>query len=76
MKIPVVKIFSRRRKKRISYGLDYMLNDKRIREIVAHDKKNAEIIRGQRQNELTLGSMEYDHLHQKSYHLKNYFPII
>jgi hypothetical protein len=32
-----------------------MLNDKRIREIVAHDEENAEIIRGQRLNKLTLG---------------------
>ena len=30
-----------------------MLNDKRIRELVTHDERNAEIIRGQRQNELT-----------------------
>lgn len=55
MNIPVVKIFSLKRKKGNAYGVDYMLNGKRIREIVAHDKNNAKIIAAQRQNELTLG---------------------
>lgn len=55
MNIPVVKIYPIRRKKYTSYGVEYMLNGIRIREIVAHSKKEAEIIRGQRQQELTLG---------------------
>lgn len=55
MKIPVVKISAIRRKNKSAYQLDYRLNGKRIREIVAHDKKNAMIIAAQRQQELTLG---------------------
>ena len=46
MNIPGVKTFTRKRKKGIAYGVEYMLTRKRIREIVAHDRKSAEIIRG------------------------------
>lgn len=55
MKIPVVKLRAIKRKNTVSYAVDYMLNGKRIREIVAHDKKNAEIIKADRQHQLTLG---------------------
>lgn len=55
MKIPIVKISTIRRKNKIAYQLDYRLNGKRIREIVAHDKKNAMLIAAQKQQELTLG---------------------
>jgi integrase len=55
MRIPVVKIVRVKRKNITSYQLDYNLNGKRIREIVSHNKKDAELIRAQRQQELTLG---------------------
>ncbi|HOJ07223.1 MAG: site-specific integrase [Ignavibacteriota bacterium] len=55
MKVPVVKLVPVRRKNKISYQLDYNLNGKRIREIVAHNKRDAELIRADRQQKLTLG---------------------
>lgn len=55
MNIPLVKLYTIRRKNRTSYGVDYMHNCKRIREIVAHNKKEAEIIKADRQQQLTLG---------------------
>jgi integrase len=55
MRIPVVKVVPVRRKKKTAYQLDYSLNGKRVREIVAHNKRDAELIRAQRQQELTLG---------------------
>jgi hypothetical protein len=55
MRIPVVKIVRVKRKNITAYQLDYNLSGKRIREIVAHNKKDAELIRAQRQQELTLG---------------------
>jgi len=55
MKIPVVKIVPVKRNKYTAYQLDYMLNGKRFREIVAHSRQEAEIIRAERQHILTLG---------------------
>ncbi len=55
MRIPVVKVVPVKRKNKISYQLDYNLNGKRVREIVAHNKRDAELIRAQRQQDLTLG---------------------
>ncbi len=55
MRIPVVKIVRVKRKNKLSYQLDYNLNGKRVREIVAHNKRDAELIRAQRQQDLTLG---------------------
>ena len=55
MRVPVVKIVRVKRKNIISYQLDYSLNRKRVREIVAHNKRDAELIRAQRQQDLTLG---------------------
>lgn len=55
MRIPVVKIVQVKRKNITSYQLDYNLTGKRIREIVAHNKRDAELIRAQRQQDLTLG---------------------
>ncbi|MCJ7553580.1 MAG: site-specific integrase [Ignavibacteriaceae bacterium] len=55
MRVPVVKTVAVKRKKKTVYQLDYMLNGKRIREIVAHNKKDAKLIQAQRQQDLTLG---------------------
>ncbi|MBT8378538.1 MAG: site-specific integrase [Ignavibacteria bacterium] len=55
MRVPVVKIVRVKRKNITSYQLDYNLNGKRVREIIAHNKRDAEIVRAQRQQELTLG---------------------
>ncbi len=55
MRIPVVKLVPVKRKNKLSYQLDYNLNGKRVREIVAHNKRDAELIRAQRQQDLTLG---------------------
>jgi len=55
MRIPVVKVVPERRKKKTSYQLEYNLNGKRVRKIVAHNKRDSELIRAQRQQELTLG---------------------
>jgi integrase len=55
MRIPVVKIKPVRRSNNTSYQLDYMFNGERKRYIVAHSKRDAEIIRAQVQQELTLG---------------------
>jgi hypothetical protein len=55
MSIAIVKLNTVKRKKRkTAYQIDYVLNGKRIRKIVAHDKKNAGIIRAKVQNDLTL----------------------
>ena len=55
MNIPRVKLKSIRRKKGNSYQIDYSLNGKRIREIVAGNKKDAQIILAEKQHELTYG---------------------
>lgn len=55
MNIPRVKLKAIRRKNSTAYQLNYRLNGKRIREIVAHNKKDAEIILAERQHELTFG---------------------
>jgi integrase len=55
MNIPRVKLKAIRRKNSTAYQLNYRLNGKRIREIVAHNKKDAEIFLAERQHELTFG---------------------
>jgi integrase/recombinase XerD len=55
MRVPVVKINSVKRKNKSSYQLDYMFNGIRYRYIVAHNKRDAELIRAKVQQDLTLG---------------------
>ncbi len=55
MRIPLVKLVPLKRKKQVSYQLDYSLNGERKRYIVAHNKRDAEIVKAQVQHELTLG---------------------
>lgn len=55
MRIPIINLRTVKRKGVVAYQLDYALNGKRIREIVAHDKRSAEIVKAKRQEELRLG---------------------
>jgi hypothetical protein len=55
MRIPIVKIVPVKRSNKTAYQVDYRLNGKRFRYIVAHSKKDSEIIRAKIQQELTLG---------------------
>jgi integrase len=55
MSIPIVNLNVIRRKNYKVYQIDYNLNGKRIRKIIARNKREAEIIRADMQQRLTLG---------------------
>ncbi|MCE1189214.1 MAG: tyrosine-type recombinase/integrase [Ignavibacteria bacterium] len=55
MRIPIVKVVPVRRSGFTAYQLEYSINGQRYREIVSHSKKEAEMIRGERQHQLNLG---------------------
>ncbi len=55
MRIPIIKIRVKRRKSFTAYQLDYTYNGKRIREVVADTRADAEKIRAKRVTDLMLG---------------------
>ena len=64
MSIPTVTIRKIKRKKGFVYQLDYIIEGKRIREVVGSNKHVATLIQSERQNQIISGK----------YNLKNYNP--